>query len=49
MVLEIVADAALDVHRQVLVVERRTQGRDHPILLTMPESHYLKCLILTAT
>lgn len=49
MLLEIVAEAALDVHRQVLVVERRTQGRDHPILLTMPESHYLKCLILTAT
>lgn len=44
--LEAVASAALDAHRTVSVVERRTQSRDHPILLTVPESHYLKCLIL---
>ena len=44
--LEIIADAALDAHRTVVVVERRTQSRDHPILLTVPETHYLKCLIL---
>jgi len=44
--LEIVAEAALDAHRTVTVVERRTQARDHPILLTVPETHYLKCLIL---
>jgi 23S rRNA (cytosine1962-C5)-methyltransferase len=44
--LEVVAAAALDAHRTVVVVERRTQSRDHPILLTMPETHYLKCLIL---
>ncbi|MGH9328679.1 MAG: class I SAM-dependent rRNA methyltransferase [Terriglobia bacterium] len=41
-----VASAALDAHRTVSVVERRTQSRDHPILLTVPETHYLKCLIL---
>ncbi len=41
-----VAEAALDAHRTVAVVERRTQSRDHPILLTVPETHYLKCLIL---
>jgi len=41
-----VASAALDAHRTVTVVERRTQARDHPILLTVPETHYLKCLIL---
>lgn len=41
-----VASAALDAHRSVSVVERRTQSRDHPILLTVPETHYLKCLIL---
>jgi 23S rRNA (cytosine1962-C5)-methyltransferase len=46
--LEIVAEAALDAHRTVSVVERRTQARDHPILLTVPETHYLKCLILRA-
>lgn len=44
--LEVIAGAALDAHRTVVVVERRTQSRDHPILLTMPETHYLKCLIL---
>jgi 23S rRNA (cytosine1962-C5)-methyltransferase len=27
------------------VLDRRTQAHDHPILLTMPETHYLKCLI----
>jgi len=44
--LELVASAALDAHRTAVVVERRTQSRDHPILLTVPETHYLKCLIL---
>jgi len=46
--LEAVARAALDPHRTVMVVERRTQSRDHPILLTVPETHYLKCLVLRA-
>lgn len=44
--LEAIASAALDAHRSISVVERRTQARDHPILLTAPETHYLKCLIL---
>jgi 23S rRNA (cytosine1962-C5)-methyltransferase len=44
--LEVIASAALDAHRTVSVAERRTQSRDHPILLTVPETHYLKCLIL---
>lgn len=44
--LQAVASAALDAHREVVVVERRTQSSDHPILLTVPETHYLKCLIL---
>lgn len=44
--LELVAEAALDAGRRLRVVERRTQARDHPILLTVPETHYLKCLIL---
>jgi 23S rRNA (cytosine1962-C5)-methyltransferase len=46
--LEVLAEAALDAHRSVQVVERRTQSRDHPILLTMPETHYLKCIVLHA-
>ncbi len=44
--LETVAAAALDAGRTVRVLERRTQSQDHPILLTVPETHYLKCLIL---
>jgi 23S rRNA (cytosine1962-C5)-methyltransferase len=46
MLLEVIAQAALDSGRNLRVVERRTQSRDHPILLTVPETHYLKCLIL---
>ncbi len=46
MLLEVVAEASLDANRTLRVVERRTQARDHPILLTVPETHYLKCLIL---
>lgn len=44
--LQIVAEAANDAKRNVTVVERRSQARDHPILLTMPETHYLKCMII---
>ncbi len=44
--LELVAEAALDTHRTLRVLERRTQSQDHPILLTVPETLYLKCLIL---
>src|SRR5579864_1550789 len=46
MLLEIVAEAALDAGRELRVLERRTQAQDHPILLTVPETHYLKCLVL---
>jgi 23S rRNA (cytosine1962-C5)-methyltransferase len=44
--LEVVAQAALDCGKRLRVLDRRTQARDHPILLTVPETHYLKCLIL---
>ena len=44
--LEAVAAAALDSGKTLRVLERRTQSCDHPILLTVPETHYLKCLIL---
>ena len=44
--LELVAEASLDAHRTLRILERRTQSRDHPILLTVPETLYLKCLIL---
>ncbi len=44
--LEVIAAAALDTGKQLRVLERRTQAQDHPILLTVPETHYLKYLIL---
>jgi len=44
--LELIAQAALDSKRTLRVLERRTQSQDHPILLTVPETLYLKCLIL---
>jgi 23S rRNA (cytosine1962-C5)-methyltransferase len=46
--LQVVASASLDAGCRLRVVERRTQARDHPILLTVPETHYLKCLIVQA-
>ena len=42
----IVQDAAVDAQAQVTVVEKRMQGRDHPVLLGVPETYYLKCFIL---
>ncbi len=44
--LQVVAAASLDAGCRLRILERRTQSRDHPILLTVPETHYLKCLIL---
>jgi 23S rRNA (cytosine1962-C5)-methyltransferase len=41
-----VFEASADAHIPVSVVEKRMQGRDHPILLGVPETYYLKCLIL---
>ena len=43
--LEIVAEAARDAHRTLRILEVRTQAKDHPILLTVPETAYLKCVI----
>jgi 23S rRNA (cytosine1962-C5)-methyltransferase len=45
LLLETLAEAALDAGRTLRVLERRTQSQDHPILLTVPETHYLKCVI----
>jgi 23S rRNA (cytosine1962-C5)-methyltransferase len=44
--LAVLSEAAADARRRVQVVEKRTQSRDHPILLTMPETRYLKCIVL---
>jgi 23S rRNA (cytosine1962-C5)-methyltransferase len=43
---EVLQDAAADSHTAVTIVEKRTQGRDHPVLVGVPETYYLKCFIL---
>jgi 23S rRNA (cytosine1962-C5)-methyltransferase len=43
---EIVYEAAIDAGARVTVVEKRMQGRDHPVMLGVPETYYLKCFIL---
>jgi 23S rRNA (cytosine1962-C5)-methyltransferase len=42
---EMLAAAATDAHRLVRILEKRGQSKDHPILLTIPETSYLKCVI----
>ena len=42
----VVLDAAIDAHADVTVVEKRMQSRDHPVLLGVPETYYLKCFVL---
>jgi 23S rRNA (cytosine1962-C5)-methyltransferase len=46
MFLQVLADAAADARAHVTILEKRMQGRDHPVLLTVPETYYLKCMIL---
>ena len=43
--LEIIAAAAIDARSRVQIVEKRIQASDHPILVGMPETYYLKCVI----
>lgn len=43
---QIIYEAALDAETSVSVVEKRMQGRDHPVLLGVPETYYLKCFII---
>lgn len=42
---EILLDAANDAGRPLQILERRGAGRDHPVLLGVPETRYLKCLV----
>ena len=43
--LEVLASAALDSHRNLRILENRGQAQDHPNVLGVPETAYLKCLI----
>jgi len=44
--LDIIHEAALDAHAPVTMLEKRMQARDHPVLVGVPETYYLKCVIL---
>ena len=41
-----VASAAADAGRRVRLLERRGAAPDHPMVLNLPETEYLKCLVL---
>ena len=43
---EILHEASVDSRVPVTVVEKRMQGRDHPVLMGVPETYYLKCFVL---
>jgi 23S rRNA (cytosine1962-C5)-methyltransferase len=45
---EVVRSAAGDAGRRVRLIERRGAAGDHPVILNIPETEYLKCLILEA-
>ena len=46
MFADVLASAAVDAQADVTVVEKRMQSRDHPVLITVPETYYLKCFVL---
>jgi 23S rRNA (cytosine1962-C5)-methyltransferase len=47
--ISMLASAAADAHRTLRIIEKRGQSKDHPSLLSVPESSYLKCLICTVS
>jgi 23S rRNA (cytosine1962-C5)-methyltransferase len=46
---EVVSDAARDAHKSFRVIENRGAAKDHPMLLNVPETSYLKCLVLNVS
>lgn len=46
MFVGLIAEAAVDARRRVQLIAKRMQAGDHPVLFGMPETHYLKCLIV---
>jgi 23S rRNA (cytosine1962-C5)-methyltransferase len=47
--LKVVADAAQDAHKSLRILENRGAAKDHPVLLNVPETSYLQCLIMAVT
>jgi 23S rRNA (cytosine1962-C5)-methyltransferase len=46
MFASVIHEASIDSHAPMTIVEKRMQGRDHPVLAGVPETYYLKCFIL---
>jgi len=46
MFASVIHEASIDSHTPMTIVEKRMQGRDHPVLVGVPETYYLKCFIL---
>ena len=46
MFADVIHQASIDSHTPMTIVEKRMQGRDHPVLVGVPETYYLKCFIL---
>lgn len=47
--LEMLGEAAVDARRRVRLVEVRGQAKDHPVLINVPETAYLKCVIASVS
>jgi len=46
MFAEVLEEASADSRTHMTIVEKRAQGRDHPVLVGVPETHYLKCFVM---
>jgi 23S rRNA (cytosine1962-C5)-methyltransferase len=42
----LITEAAIDARRRVQLLAKRTQAGDHPVLLGVPETYYLKCIFV---
>jgi len=47
--LQMLTSAAIDAHRTLRLLERRGQAKDHPVVLTIPETSYLKCVLFSVS
>jgi len=47
--LGVVSEAAADTHRTLRLLEKRGQAKDHPMLVSVPETAYLKCLVFNVS
>ena len=47
--LQMLSEAALDARRTLRIAELRGQSKDHPVLLNVPETSYLKCVIASVS